>query len=90
MEILFVVAALITGGAIAFVFTWYYQGRANRRLKVEMDKLKNLNFLILERLENAGLLKWSHDKEGNLIGLDLDLDEDLTTDEQEVGDKTIH
>ena len=90
MEILFVVVALITGGAIAFVFTWYYHMRASRRLRIEVDKLTNLNFLILQRLEDAGLLKWSHDNKGNVTGLDLELDDEVITDEQEIGDKTIH
>ena len=84
------VFALMTGGAVTFVFTWYYHRRASRRLRIEVEKLTNLNFLILHRLEDAGLLKWSHDDKGDVVGLDFDLDDELVADEQEVEDKTIH
>jgi len=90
MEIVFVIVALLTGGGVAFIFMWYYHRQTNRRLRIEVDKLTDINFLILQRLEDAGLLKWSHDNQGNVIGLDLDFEEDPIPEEQEVKDKTIH
>lgn len=90
MNIIYLAAAMTAGVAISFLIARYLYGRKNRSLKTEVDKLTDLNFLILQRLEDAGLLKWNHDKRGNVVGLDLDFTDEVIDDEPEIEDKTIH
>ncbi len=90
MDIIYFMIAMTAGAVISFFFARYFYGRMNRGLKIEVDKLTDLNFLILQRLEDAGLLRWNHDRKGNVVGLDLDFSDEVVEDETEVEDKTIH
>ena len=90
MKVIYLMILMTAGAAVSFLLARYYYGRMNRDLKNEVDKLTDLNFLILQRLEDAGLLRWNHDKKGNVVGLDLEFSEDPIDDEPEVEDETIH
>ena len=90
MKVIYLMILMAAGAAVSFLLARYYYGRMNRDLKIEVDKLTDLNFLILQRLEDAGLLKWNHDKKGNVVGLDLEFSDDPIDDEPEAEDKTIH
>lgn len=90
MNVIYLMISMTAGAAVSFLLARYYYGRMNGDLKIEVGKLTDLNFLILQRLEDAGLLKWNHDKKGNVVGLDLEFSDDPIDDEPEVEDKTIH
>lgn len=90
MDIGYIIMAMTAAAAFAFFLARYLYGRENRQLRDEVNKLTDLNFLILQRLEDAGLLKWSHDSKRNILELDLEFSDDATEDEPEVEDKTIH
>ncbi|MFC1579569.1 hypothetical protein ACFL4N_01505 [Thermodesulfobacteriota bacterium] len=90
MNVIYLMISMAAGAAVSFLLARYYYGRMNSDLRIEVDKLTDLNFLILQRLEDAGLLKWNHDKKGNVVGLDLEFSDDATEDEPEVEDKIIH
>ncbi len=90
MEIIFLTMGLIVGGMTIFLITKYYHERADRGLKDEVIRLRQLNIRLLWSMEEAGLIKWNRDSKGNIIGLDIRSKSALTVTERTVENKTIH
>jgi len=90
MEVLFSTIGLIVGGLITFFVTNRHYERAHRELKDEVIRLRHLNIRLLWSMEEAGLIKWNRDSQGNIIGLDIRSNSALTVAERTVENKTIH
>jgi hypothetical protein len=59
------------GAGITWIVAHKYYKKAGDDLKKETDRLRNLNILIIRGIEEAGLAKFNRDKDGNPIGLTL-------------------
>jgi len=57
------------GGLITWFASRYYYLRSGKELKEEASKIRSLNTMILESLEQASLAEIARDKSGNIIGL---------------------
>jgi len=90
MEVIFLTIGLIVGGLMIFLFTNRHYEHAHRELKDEVIRLRQLNVRLLWNMEEAGLIKWNRDSQGNIIGLDIRSKSALTVTERTVENKTIH
>ena len=90
MEVLILTMGLIVGGLSIFLVTNRHYERAHRELKDELLRLRQLNIRLLWSMEEAGLIKWNRDRQGNIIGLDIRPKSALTVTEREAENKTIH
>jgi len=90
MKIIFLTMGLIVGGLIIFFVTNRRYEHAHRELKDELFRLRQLNIRLLWSMEEAGLIKWNRDSQGNIIGLDIRSKSALTVTERAVENKTIH
>jgi hypothetical protein len=90
MGIIFLIMGLIVGGLMIFFVTNRHYERAHRQLKDEVIRLRQLNVRLLWNMEQAGLIKWTRDSQGNIIGLDIRSKSALTVTERTVENKTIH
>ena len=90
MEVIFLTMGLIVGGLIIFFVTNRHYEHAHRELKDEVIRLRQLNVRLLWNMEEAGLIKWNRDSQGNIIGLDIRSKSALTVTERTVENKTIH
>lgn len=61
--------SVILGGLITWVASKYYYLRSGKELKEEAEKIRLLNKMILESLEQSGLAEIARDKFGNIVGL---------------------
>ncbi len=82
--------SLIVGGMIIFLITKYYYEHADRGLKDEVVRLRQLNIRLLWSMEEAGLIKWNRDSQGNIVGLDIRSKSAPTVTERTVENKTLH
>ena len=90
MEIIFFIIGLIIGGMITFFIANYYYGRARKGLKNEVTKLRELNIRILWKMEQEGLIEWSRDSQGNIVGLDIKSKSKSIVDQKTVENRTLH
>ena len=90
MEIIFLTMGLIVGGLIIFFVTNRHYEHAHRELKDEVFRLRQLNIRLLWSMEEAGLIKWNRDSQGNIIGLDIKSKSASTVTERAAENKTIH
>jgi len=90
MEVIFLTLGLIIGGLIIFFISNLHYEHAHRDLKDEVIRLRQLNIRLLWSMEEAGLIKWNRDSQGNIIGLDIRSNSALTAVERTVENKTIH
>lgn len=90
MEVIFLTMGLIVGGLIIFFVINRHYEHAHRELKDEVIRLRQLNIRLLWSMEEAGLIKWNRDSQGNIIGLDIRSKSALTVTERTVENKTIH
>ncbi len=63
------VIGVIIGGIITWITSRYYYQRSGKELKEEAGKIRSLNTMILESLEQAGLAEIARDESGKIIGL---------------------
>jgi|SRR3972149_6994939 len=63
------IIATIIGGLITFFVAKYYYQRASNQLKIEADKLKKFNTMILRALEMNDMVELNKDpKTGEIVG----------------------
>lgn len=67
------IVAVIIGGIITGIFSKYYYTRASKDLNQEASKLIKLDNLILRSLEEAGLVEYTRDEQGNIKSLVIKL-----------------
>lgn len=60
---------VIIGGIITGLFSKYYYTRASKDLNKEASQLIKLDNLILRSMEEAGLVEYTRDEQGNIKGL---------------------
>lgn len=63
------IVAVIIGGIVTGLFSKYYYARASKDLNKEASKLIKLDNLILRSMEEAGLVEYTRDEQGNIKGL---------------------
>ena len=76
-DFIYTIVATLVGVIIGGIITWYvskkYYKRASQEMKEESDKLiKKIN-LILRSMEEAGLIEYTRDEQGNIKGLVIKL-----------------
>jgi hypothetical protein len=57
------------GTLSGWAITHYYARRSSRELRREAESLRRLTILILRGLEEADLVEFSRDEEGNFVGI---------------------
>lgn len=67
------VVSIIIGGVITWFFSYIYYKKSGDKLREEAEKLERLNNLILHSMENRFGVKLNRDKNGNPIGLIIEL-----------------
>ena len=90
MEIIFLTMGLIVGGLIIFFVTHHHYEHVHREIKDEVFRLRQLNIRLLWSMEEAGLIKWNRDSQGNIVGLDIRSRSALKITERTYENKTIH
>lgn len=90
MEVIFLTMGLIVSGLLIFFVTKRYYEHADRELKNEVIRLRQLNIRLLWSMEEAGLIKWNRDSRGNIVGLDIRSKSAPTVTERTVENKTLH
>jgi len=71
MEIIFFGLGMLAGVIIAYFAVGLYYERTGRYLRNQVNKLRELNFRMLWKMEEAGLIKWERNSQGKIVGLDL-------------------
>ncbi len=90
MEIFIFIIGLITGGIIAYFIVGFYYDRAGKTLHNQIVKLQELNFQMLRKMEEAGLIKWNRDIRGKITGLDIKSKLDTGKTVVKSSDRTLH
>ena len=90
MEVIYLVTGLIIGGIISFFFTKYHYEHEGKCLKNEVAKLRELNIGILRTMEEAGLIEWHRDNQGNITGMNIKLKSQSRVTERTIENKTLH
>lgn len=63
-----VALGIFIGGIISGLITYFYYKKASNDLKLESDKLRKLNTLMLLGMEHAGWIELQRNEEGDIIG----------------------
>jgi uncharacterized protein YuzE len=53
-------------------------------------KLRELNVRILWKMEEAGLIQWKRDSQGNIIGIEIKPKSESIITEREIEDRVLH
>lgn len=90
MEIIF----LIIGFAAGCIGTYSVMGlsykKARKRLFKKVAELQDLNYRMLWKMEEAGLIKWNRNGKGHIIGLEVDSKPEAEGTEREGKDRILH
>jgi hypothetical protein len=62
------VMAVLIGAVITWYFSWRYYKKAGAELVEEAKKLLHLNNIMLNAMEDAGLVKLNRNKAGETVG----------------------
>lgn len=68
-DLLWSLTGALFGGLLSLMFTWLFYRKSSEELREEASKLRELNFLMLRGLEEAGGVEFTRDEEGNLVGI---------------------
>jgi hypothetical protein len=90
MEIVFLIIGLIIGFIVMFLVTNLYYERVKKDLRNEVMKLRELNVRILWKMEEAGLIQWKRDSQGNIIGIEIKPKSESIITEREIEDRVLH
>jgi len=73
IQILFGLLTFFSGALITMLAARKYYEMASQDLRKEANELHRLNILILRALEKAGFAEFNRDKNGNIIGMVINL-----------------
>jgi hypothetical protein len=90
MEILFLIIGLAVGGIITYAIMRIYFNRDRKQLFKKVTELQDLNYRMLWKMEEAGLIRWNRNGRGHIIGLEINIKSDAESTEGEVKDRTLH
>lgn len=83
------IVAVIIGGIITGLVSKYYYSRASKDLNKEASKLIKLDTLMLRSLEEAGLVEYTRDEQGNIKGLIIKVSGSINIKSDAHGNLTI-
>ena len=63
------IVSIVLGGAIAFTVSWHFFQKASADLRQKVEPLAKQTDLVLRGLEEAGIIEFNRDEEGNYIGI---------------------
>jgi hypothetical protein len=67
------ILSILIGGTITFLASWIFYVRAARDLRQETARLQRHTTLILRGLEEAGLVEYNRDEQGEITGIVIKL-----------------
>ena len=73
-EIIMSLIGVSVGALVTWIVAHRYYERASRDLRIEADALKKMTKLMLRGMEEAGLVKFTKDEDGNPKGLYIALE----------------
>jgi hypothetical protein len=90
VEGIFIFAGLFVGGIVTFFVTKRHYKQLRKGLESELAKLRHLNIRLLLSMEQAGLIKWNRDSEGNIIGFHTNPKSPSKVPEEPTKDRILH
>jgi phosphatidylglycerophosphate synthase len=65
--------SVLIGAAVTAFFSWFYYQRASEELRTEAERLRRHTTLIMRGLEEAGLVEYNQDEQGEITGIVIKL-----------------
>lgn len=90
MEVLFFIIGFAGGCIVTYFITWISFKKARERLSKKVTQLQDLNYRMLWKMEEAGLIKWNRNGKGYIIGLELNSKPETESTEREGKDRILH
>ena len=90
MEILLFIIGLAAGSVITCLIMGPYHKKARKQLFKKVAELQDLNYRMLRKMEEAGLIKWNRNRRGHIIGLEINSGSDRESTENDIEDRTLH
>ena len=90
MEILFLVIGFAAGCIITYSIMGLSYKKTRKRLFKKVTELQDLNYRMLWKMEEAGLITWNRNGKGHIIGLEIESKPEAEPAEKEGKNRTLH
>jgi hypothetical protein len=89
LTIITTLISVLVGGLITWRVSYTYYKKSADELKIEANKLRKHNTLMLHALENAGLAEFTKDSEGDYTALVIKLSGAVKSSSKVTGELTV-
>lgn len=78
------------GCIITYSITGLSYKKTRKRLFKKVTELQDLNYRMLWKMEEAGLIRWNRNGKGHVIGLEIESKPETDSTEKEGKDRILH